>query len=94
MEAFAFEHLAKRLLEKMGYHVEVTTGAVIADIELGITSVVRLLNATDDLQRKELDALRGSLYRFNGRGTIIDFPVRGKEVAFERGSHSLTRQAH
>ena len=46
MDAFAFEHLVKRLLEEMDYqNVEVTTRSrdggveVIAEIELGITSV-------------------------------------------------------
>ena len=46
MDAFAFEHLVKRLLEEMGYqNVEVTPPSgdggvdVVADIELGITSL-------------------------------------------------------
>ena len=107
MDAFAFEHLVKRLLEEMGYqNVEVTPSSgdggvdVIADIELGITSVREVVQAKRHrrtIQRKELDALRGSLHRFNAvRGTIIatsQFAKGTKEAAFEAGlrrSHSLT----
>ena len=99
MDAFAFEHLVKRLLEEMGYqNVEVTPPSgdggvdVIADIELGITSVREVVQAKRHrrtIQRKELDALRGSLHRFNAvRGTIIatsQFAKGTKEAAFEGG---------
>ena len=71
MDAFAFEHLVKRLLEEMDYqNVEVTTRSgdggvdVIAEIELGITSVREVVQAKRHrrtIQRKDLDALRGSL---------------------------------
>ncbi len=82
MDPFAFEHLVKQLLEEMDYeNVEVTTRSndggvdVVADIELGITSVREVVQAKRhkrSIQRKDVDALRGSLYRFNAvRGTII-----------------------
>ena len=104
MDAFAFEHLVKRLLEAMGYqNVEVTPPAgdggvdVIADIELGITSVREVVQAKRHrrtIQRKELDALRGSLHRFNAvRGTIIatsQFAKGTKEAAFESGAAPIT----
>lgn len=104
MEAFAFEHLVKRLLEAMGYqNVEVTPPSgdggvdVIADIELGITSVREVVQAKRHrrtIQRKELDALRGSLHRFNAvRGTIIatsQFAKGTKEAAFESGAAPIT----
>ena len=104
MDAFAFEHLVKRLLEEMGYqNVEVTPPSgdggvdVIADIELGITSVREVVQAKRHrrtIQRKELDALRGSLHRFNAvRGTIIatsQFAKGTKEAAFESGAAPIT----
>ena len=104
MDAFAFEHLVKRLLEEMGYqNVEVTPPSgdggvdVIADIELGITSVREVVQAKrhrQTIQRKELDALRGSLHRFNAvRGTIIatsQFAKGTKEAAFESGAAPIT----
>jgi len=67
------ENLVKRLLEEMDYeNVEVTTRSgdggvdVVADIELGISSVREVVQAKRHrraIQRKALDALRGSLYR-------------------------------
>ena len=104
MDAFAFEHLVKRLLEEMGYqNVEVTPPSgdggvdVVADIELGITSVREVVQAKRHrrtIQRKELDALRGSLHRFNAvRGTIIatsQFAKGTKEAAFESGAAPIT----
>ena len=104
MDASAFEHLVKRLLEEMGYqNVEVTPASgdggvdVIADIELGITSVREVVQAKRHrrtIQRKELDALRGSLHRFNAvRGTIIatsQFAKGTKEAAFESGAAPIT----
>ena len=103
-DAFAFEHLVKHLLEEMGYqNVEVTPPSgdggvdVIADIELGITSVREVVQAKRHrrtIQRKELDALRGSLHRFNAvRGTIIatsQFAKGTKEAAFESGAAPIT----
>ena len=82
MDPFAFEHLVKVLLEKMGYQeVEVTSSAgdggvdVVANLELGLSSVREVVQAKRHrrtIQRGVLDALRGSLPRFNAvRGTII-----------------------
>lgn len=82
MDPFAFERLVKHLLEAMNYrNVRVTAPSgdggvdVIGDIEVGISSVKEVVQAKRHrrtIQRKELDALRGSLYRFNAmRGTII-----------------------
>jgi restriction system protein len=104
MDAFAFEHLVKRLLEEMDYqNVEVTTRSgdggvdVIAEIELGITSVREVVQAKRHrrtIQRKDLDALRGSLYRFNAvRGTIIStsrFSKGTEEAAFAGGAAPIT----
>ena len=104
MEPFAFEHLVKRLLEEMGYqNVEVTrrTGDggvdVVADIELGITSVrevVQVKRHRKNIQRKVLDALRGSLHRFDAvRGTVIataQFSSGARKAAFERGAAPIT----
>ena len=75
IDAFAFEHLVKRLLEEMDYqNVDITTrsrdGGVkaIAEIELGITSVREVVQAKRHkrtIQRKDHDAMHGSLYRFD-----------------------------
>jgi len=99
-----FEHLVKRLLEEMDYQdVEVTSPSndggvdVIANIELGITSVREVVQAKRHkrpIQRKDLDALRGSLYRFNAvRGTIITtsrFSKGTQEAAFAGGAAPIT----
>lgn len=104
MDSYAFEHLVKRLLEEMNYeNVEVTTRSndggvdVVADIELGITSVREVVQAKRHrrtIQRKDLDALRGSLYRFNAvRGTIIStsrFSRGTEEAAFAGGAAPIT----
>jgi len=104
MDPFAFEHLVKRLLEEMDYqNVEVTTRSgdggvdVVADIELGITSVREVVQAKRHkrtIQRKDLDALRGSLYRFDAvRGTIITTSRYSKgttEAAFATGAAPIT----
>ena len=104
MDPFAFEHLVKRLLEEMSYqNVEVTTPSddggvdVVANIELGITSVREVVQAKRHkrtIQRKDLDALRGSLYRFNAvRGTIIAtsrFSKGTEEAAFANGAAPIT----
>lgn len=104
MDSFAFEHLVKRLLEEMDYqNVEVTTRSndggvdVVADIELGISSVREVVQAKRHrrtIQRKDLDALRGSLYRFNAvRGTIIAtsrFSKGTEEAAFANGAAPIT----
>lgn len=104
MDPYAVEHLVKRLLEAMDYeNVEVTARSndkgvdVLADIELGITSVrevVQVKRHKKTIQRKDLDALRGSLHRFQAvRGTIITTGVfsRGtREAAFESGAPPIT----
>lgn len=82
MNPIAFEHLIKQLLEAMNYqNVEVTARSndkgvdVVADIELGITSIREVVQAKrqkKNVQRPVLDSLRGSLHRFQAlRGTII-----------------------
>ena len=104
MDPYAFEHLVKRLLEEMDYQdVEVTSPSgdggvdVIANIELGITSVREVVQAKRHrrtIQRKDLDALRGSLYRFNAvRGTIITtsrFSKGTRQEAFAPGAAPIT----
>ena len=104
MDPFVFEYLIKRLLEEMGYlNVEVTARSgdggvdVVGDIELGITSVREVVQAKRHrhaIQRKDLDALRGSLYRFHAvRGTIVTtsrFAKGTKEAAFATGAAPIT----
>lgn len=104
MDPFAFEHLIKRLLEEMDYqNVDVTARSgdggvdVVGDIELGITSVrevVQVKRHRRAIQRKDLDALRGSLYRFNAvRGTIVTtsrFAKGTQEAAFATGAAPIT----
>ena len=104
MDPFAFEHLIKRLLEEMNYHnVNVTARSgdggvdVVGDIELGITSVREVVQAkrhSRAIQRKDLDVLRGSLYRFNAvRGTIVTtsrFAKGTQEAAFATGAAPIT----
>lgn len=104
MDPSVFEHLVKRLLEEMDYqNVEVRGRSgdrgvdVIADIELGITSVkevVQVKRYRSTVQRKVLDELRGSLYRFEAiRGTIITtsrFASGAHEAAFESGAAPIT----
>ncbi|PID38746.1 MAG: restriction endonuclease [Proteobacteria bacterium] len=104
LDPFAFEHLVKRLLEEMTYdNVEVTSRSgdggidVVADIELGITSVREVVQAKRHkrtIQRKDLDALRGSLHRFGAvRGTIIatsKYSKGTRDAAFEPGAAPIT----
>ena len=104
MNPFAFEHLIKRLLEEMDYqNVEVTSRSsdggvdVVADIEIGITSVREVVQAKRHrraIQRKDLDALRGSLYRFDAvRGTIVTtsrFSKGTQDAAFATGAAPIT----
>ncbi|AMW30246.1 restriction endonuclease [Arthrospira platensis] len=104
MAPTAFEYLIKQLLEAMNYqNVEVTSPTndkgvdVVADIELGITSVrevVQVKRQQGNIQRPVLDALRGCLYRFQAvRGTIIttsDFSKGTVEVAFAPGAPPIT----
>ena len=104
MDPIAFEHLVERLLVAMDYdNVKVTSPSndkgvdVVADIELGISSVrevVQVKRHKKTIQRKDLDALRGSLHRFDAvRGTIITsgrFAKGTREAAFERGAAPIT----
>ena len=104
MDPFAFEHLIKRLLEEMNYqNVEGTSRSsdsgvdVVGDIKLGITSVREVVQAKRHrraVQRKDLDALRGSLYRFNAvRGTIVTtsrFAKGTQDAAFATGVAPIT----
>jgi restriction system protein len=104
MNPIAFEYLIKQLLEAMNYqNVRVTAASndkgvdVVADIELGITSVrevVQVKRHKANIQRTVLDALRGSLYRFQAvRGTIITtggFSKGTTQVAFEPGAPPIT----
>ena len=104
MDPFAFEHLIKRLLEEMDYqNVEVTSRSndggidVVGDIEVGITSIREVVQAKRHrraIQRKDLDALRGSLYRFNAvRGTIVTtsrFSKGTQDAAFATGAAPIT----
>lgn len=104
MNPYAFEHLIKRLLEAMGYdNPEVTSPSndggvdVVADITLGITSVrevVQVKRHKRTIQRKDLDALRGSLFRFNAvRGTIVTtsrFSKGTEKAAVEIGAPPIT----
>ena len=100
MDPNGFEELVGRLLEEMNYEkVEVIGQSgdggvdVVADIQLGVTSVREVVQAKRHkrtIQRKDLDALRGSLYRFNAvRGTIVAtsrFAKGAVEAAFALGA--------
>jgi restriction system protein len=104
IDPFQFEQLIRRLLEEMGYQdVEVTSPSndkgvdVVGNIELGITAVrevIQVKRHTGNIQRPVLDALRGSLYRFQAvRGTIIttsDFSKGTRDAAFEPGAAPIT----
>ena len=104
MDPYTFESLVQRLLVEMNYqNVEVTARSgdggvdVVADIELGITSVREVVQAKrhkQTIQRKDLDALRGSLYRFDAvRGTIITtsrFSKGTSDAAFASGAAPIT----
>lgn len=104
MDPYQFEALIGRLLEEMGYQdVETTSPAndrgvdVVGNIEVGITAVREVVQAKryrQNIHRPVLDALRGSLYRFNAvRGTIIatsGFSKGTRDAAFERGAPPIT----
>jgi restriction system protein len=104
MDPYAFEHLVKELLVAMGYdEVEVTSPSndkgvdVVGRIELGITSVkevVQVKRHRRTIQRKDLDALRGCLHRFQAvRGTLITtsrFSSGTQQAAFEIGAAPIT----
>ena len=104
MDPIAFEGLICQLLERMGYEEIYLTQTskdfgvdVIASIELGITSVrevIQVKRQQRNIQRATLDALRGSLHRFEAvRGTLIttsDFSKGTRDAAFERGAAPIT----
>ncbi len=104
MDPKGFEKLVGRLLDHMNYqNVEVVGQSgdggvdVVAEIELGVTSVREVVQAKRHkrtVQRKDLDALRGSLYRFNAvRGTIVAtsrFAKGAIEAAFAQGAAPIT----
>lgn len=104
MDPRAFEELVGRLLEEMNYQKVRVVGQsgdggvdVVADIQLGVTSVREVVQAKRHkrtIQRKDLDALRGSLYRFNAvRGTIVAtsrFAKGAVEAAFAQGAAPIT----
>ena len=104
MDPYAFEHLIHDLLVEMGYvDVAVTSPSndkgvdVVGKIELGITSVrevIQVKRHRRTIQRKDLDALRGCLHRFQAvRGTIITtsrFSSGTQKAAFEPGAAPIT----
>ena len=104
MDPKGFEELVGRLLEEMNYQNVGVVGQsgdggvdVVAEIQLGVTSVREVVQAKRDkrtIQRKDLDALRGSLYRFNAvRGTIVAtsrFAKGAVEAAFAQGAAPIT----
>lgn len=104
MDPTAFEELVGSLLGRMDYENVKVVGQsgdggvdVIAEIELGVTSVREVVQAKRHkrtVQRKDLDALRGSLYRFNAvRGTIVAtsrFAKGAVEAAFAQGAAPIT----
>lgn len=102
---YRFENIIKDLLVAMGYDdVTVTTptndkGVDVTGIsQNGITTVKEVIqvkrNITSNVTRPILDALRGSLHRFDAfQGTIItlsDFAKGAKEAAIEKGAAPLT----
>lgn len=104
MNPFQFEHTIKELLLAMGYDdVEVTSERndkgvdVVGTIQKGISSVKEVIQVKrfgSNIRRPVLDALRGSLHRFDAfQGTIIttsDYSKGTKEAAFERGAAPIT----
>lgn len=104
MDPYKFEHLVRLLLEEMGYiNVSVTAPSndkgvdVVADIELGISSVrevVQVKRISGSINRVILDQLRGSLHRFKAlRGTIITigtFSNGAKTASLESGAAPVT----
>ena len=104
MDPRHFETLVCELLECMGYdEIHLTPSQndmgvdVIANIELGITSVrevVQVKRQHRAIHRPILDALRGSLHRFDAvRGTLITtstFSKGTQAAAFERGAAPVT----
>ncbi|MYI07447.1 MAG: restriction endonuclease, partial [Gemmatimonadetes bacterium] len=104
MDPKGFEDLVGRLLEEMNYEKVDVIGQsgdggvdVVADIQLGVTSVREVVQAKRHkrtIQRKDLDALRGSLYRFDAvQGTIVAtsrFAKGAVKAAFVPGQAPIT----
>ena len=104
MKPTPLEHLIKNLLLEMGYvDVGVTAPSndkgvdVIGHIQLGISAVKEVIQVKrhkGTVQRKDLDALRGCLHRFQAvRGTLIttsQFSSGTKKAAFEFGAAPIT----
>lgn len=104
MDPYAFEELIQRLLDAMGYQDTQTTARssdggvdVLGTIKLGISEVkevVQVKRQQQNVGRPVLDALRGSLYRFDAfQGTIITtagFSRDARKVAFDRGAAPIT----
>lgn len=104
MDPHRFEELICALLERMGYEEIFLTPRshdlgvdVVAKIELGITSVrevVQVKRQHRPIHRPVLDALRGSLHRFEAvRGTLIttsSFSHGTQKASFERGAAPVT----
>ncbi|MDR1181185.1 MAG: restriction endonuclease [Bacteroidales bacterium] len=102
---YRFENIIKDLLSSMGYDdVRVTSPSNDKGVDVtgisqnGITTVKEVIqvkqNTTSNITRPVLDALRGSLHRFDAfQGTIItlsDFSKGAKDAAFEKGAAPLT----
>jgi restriction system protein len=102
---YQFENIIKDLLLSMGYDDVLITspsndkGVDVTGIsQNGITTVKEVIqvkrNTTSNINRPVLDALRGSLHRFDAfQGTIItlsDFAKGAKNAAFEKGAAPLT----
>lgn len=99
MDPIAFEHLVAQALEAMDYENVKVTGPsgdggidVVADIELGVTSVrgvVQVKRHKRTIQTKDVAALRGSLFKFGAvRRTIVTtsgFSRGAKKDAFAQG---------
>lgn len=104
MDPETFEELVGRLLTKMKYRNIDVVGqsrdgglVMVAEIELGVISVRELVQAKrhkNTVRRKDLDTLRGSLYRFDAvRGTIVAtsrFATEALEAAFAPGAAPIT----
>lgn len=104
VDPYEFEKIVELLMVEMGYqNVEVTASSgdfgvdVVAKIELGITSVTEVVQVKRHrrtVQRKDLDALRGVLHRFQAvRGSIITtskFSKGTANAAFEHGAAPIT----
>lgn len=102
---YEFEKIIKDLLTSMGYEdVEVTSPTndkgvdVVGVIQIGITTVREVVQVkrklSGNVQRPDLDNMRGCLHRFNAfQSTIItlsDFAKGAKSAAFETGAAPIT----